>query len=76
MAHRIPRVGNAAAACGCIDSLGEEDTRRPSAAQRDDAASGGANLAVGAFWFATGRSPWPGLALAEGTALRWGFYWS
>jgi hypothetical protein len=27
---------------------------------------------AGAFWFATGRSPWPGLVLAEGAALGWG----
>ena len=24
------------------------------------------------FWFATGRSPWPGLVLAEAAALGWG----
>jgi formate/nitrite transporter FocA (FNT family) len=29
-------------------------------------------LIAGVFWFATGRSPWPGLVLAEAVALGWG----
>ncbi len=27
---------------------------------------------AGVFWFATGRSPWPVLVLAEATAFAWG----
>lgn len=27
---------------------------------------------AGVFWLATGRSPWPGLVLAETAALGWG----
>jgi formate/nitrite transporter FocA (FNT family) len=27
---------------------------------------------AGVFWFATGRSPWPGLVLAEVATFAWG----